>query len=116
MKKETEKRLVVFLNWLKSSLNRGPSIGMHRFAVNNATSLLSEIEGVENLCDCKKCRAVRAESRLDLYRDECPYDEGTDSQAEWLDGICEPMFEVVRGSYKLEDCGLDNDVRLNNTY
>jgi hypothetical protein len=68
-----------------------------------------ELEAVGNNCDCKKCREVRAEVREE--EDDCPYDEGTDSQAEWVDGICEPMFEIVKGSYKLDDCGMDYDTR-----
>jgi len=46
-----------------------------------------------NTCNCKKCRKERREQRLE-DPDDCPYEEGTDGQGSWFDGVYDLSTEI----------------------
>lgn len=73
---------------------------------------------LENLCNCKECRVIRAEIReMDELDDpdECPGLEGDDARGAWLNGWLEGIDDNDQYAENINgwDCGKSYNERAN---
>lgn len=61
----------------------------------------------ENDCNCSKCCTVRAARRAE-DPDECPYEEGTDTELSWWLGIFDYFTDTGEDG---DDCGISYSIR-----